>query len=282
MYDFRGKAIEDIYNGNVDEILGAYNYDDGFKWDDKEAQTLQYPVGMERSNLSYLRYAPALGGAIGLAYDMLNPADYSNAEAVEKAVSIVPMFVRPNYNPTYMKPHVFDVWQQRNRNAANLNSAIRTFENTNNPNKSANILAALYNATNLDGQLGIDADKYNREDAFKVAAHNSGENKTLAQLDMQAQLANQRVYDDAQRLGFQGRLYGARMRDDIDARRAASLSANATNLLQSIGNIGEEAYDEDRLKWLEGTGVLRSDYFNKGKYSAAKGGKLKKKRGLTY
>jgi hypothetical protein len=94
---------------------------------------------------------------------------------------------------------------------------------------------------------------------------------------MQAQLANQRVYDDAQRLGFQGTLYGARMRDDIDARRNASMNANLTNVLQSIGNIGEEAYDTDRLRWLERTGVLKS------KILGANGGKLKKKkRGLTY
>jgi hypothetical protein len=69
---------------------------------------------------------------------------------------------------------------------------------------------------------------------------------------------------------------GYGMMDDIDARRQASMSANLTNVLQSLGNIGEEAYDEDRLRWLERTGTLKSSTLS------ANGGKLKKKkRGLT-
>lgn len=97
---------------------------------------------------------------------------------------------------------------------------------------------------------------------------------------MQAQIANQKAYTEAQKLGFQGALYGSQMRDQIDARKNASMNANLTNLMQSIGNIGEEAYDEDRLKWLERTGVLRSNYL--GQNGKACGGKIKRERGLTY
>ena len=57
------------------------------------------------------------------------------------------------------------------------------------------------------------------------------------------------------------------MKDAIDAQRAKTLSANLTNLFESLGQIGEEQYDKNRLKWLERKGVLRSDYFDTGKYN---------------
>jgi hypothetical protein len=57
MHDYQGKRIESLESDAEDKILDRYTseYEKGFKWDPKEAQTVQYPVDMEHSNLSYLR-----------------------------------------------------------------------------------------------------------------------------------------------------------------------------------------------------------------------------------
>ena len=153
----------------------------------------------------------------------------------------------------------------------------RALMNTNSPSRAANLLAQSYNRMLANGQLYRQGEEYNDALEKQVATHNSGENRIAAQLDLQAQMANQRAQSEAQKLGFESAYYGSRMRDEIDARRAASRNANLTNLLTSLGNIGEEAYDWDRTNWLIDTGVLK----NAGA-SAAKGGKLKKKKGLTF
>ena len=62
--------------------------------------------------------------------------------------------------------------------------------------------------------------------------------------------------------------------DQIDARRAASMNANLTNLVNSLGQIGEEAYDQNRIDALIKRGVLQDPYKN----SAANGGMLTKSK----
>ena len=80
-------------------------------------------------------------------------------------------------------------------------------------------------------------------------------------------MANQEAAMKASQLGLSGYTTAMKMKDEIDAQRNASISANLTNLFESLGQIGEEQYDKNRLKWLERKGVLRSDYFDTGKYN---------------
>jgi hypothetical protein len=281
MYDFYGKRLETPETMSEDEILQQYDtdYANGFKWDDKDAQTLQYPIGMEHSNTSYLRYVPALGGAVGLMNDLFSSPDYSRAEGVQRAGQITPMAVRSNFNPTYMTYRPLDIWYEQNRANALSRATDRNIMNTsggNRGNAMAGLIANGYNSQLASGNLFRQAQEYNDALNKQVITHNSGENKTLAQLDMQGQLANQRAAMEAGIYNSRYKTLGYQMMDDIDARRNASMNANLTNVLQSIGNIGEEAYDTDRLRWLERTGVLKS------KTLGANGGKLTKKKGLTY
>ena len=282
MHDFLGHRIESLENRTEDEILDNpnINYSEGFKWNDKDAQTLQYPAGMDHSNLSYLRYVPALGGAVGLVNDLFSKPDYSRAQDVINAGRgfMTPREVTPHYIGNYLTYKPLDIWYQQNALNAQSRATDRALLNNTSPSRMAGLLSNGYNSQLASGNLFRQAQEYNDALKQKVEEFNRGTNIFNAQADMNTQQANQNAWLQAGRTGLPAIMAGNQMMDDIDARRAASLSANATNLLQSIGNIGEEAYDEDRLKWLEGTGVLRSDYFNKGKYSAAKGGKLKKRR----
>lgn len=281
MYDFNGKLLEEVQpeGTTADNILDEYDadYNKGFKWEDKDAQTLQYPVGMEHSDESYLRYVPFLGGTIGLFNDLFSSPDYSRAEGIQKAGQITPMMVKSNFNPTYMTYRPLDIWYGQNALNAQSRATDRALLNSSSPSRMAGLIANGYNSQLASGNLFRQAQEYNDALKKQVITHNSGENKTSAQLDMQGQLANQRAVMEAGMHNARYKTFGYQMMDDIDARRNASMNANLTNVLQSIGNIGEEAYDTDRLRWLERTGVLKS------KTLGANGGKLtKKKKGLTY
>lgn len=264
MYGYNGQPLEDFYDGTKEGILDSYkkDYEKGFKWDDSDAQVLRYPANMEHSKLSYLRYAPIPFHTFSILHNLFSPADYSSAEAMRRAGSVAPRYVYPHFNPTYMKPHVVDILTDDNRSTALLNTALGNFGNTSNPNRSANQMAAIYNATLLNGRQRHEADTLNRKDAFNVITHNSGQNDRLANYDMQAQVANQGAHMNAARMGYQGVSDAERLKAAIDANRNSALNINLKGLVNSLRNLGEEAYDEDRLAWLENTGTLKSKYFN--------------------
>ena len=80
----------------------------------------------------------------------------------------------------------------------------------------------------------------------------------------------------------------AEYRDKILAANRAEKSANLTNFIQGLGDLGTELTDKDKLRWLADRGVLT--YNPSGKYTGSKttkkkdkerkyGGKLNKKRG---
>lgn len=280
MYDYNGKVIRDLYNGTEDVLLDDFNadYDKGFRWEDKDAQTLQYPVDMERSNVSYMRYIPAIGGAIGLANDIFSNPDYSRPQAIIDASRelATPSQVQPHYIGNYLTYRPLDIWYQQNALNAQSRATDRALLNSSSPSRTAGLLANGYNSQLASGNLFRQAQEYNDALRQKVADFNRSTNIFNASSDMDSQKTNAMLRQQAGRVGLQGLMTGYGMMDDIDARRQASMSANLTNVLQSLGNIGEEAYDEDRLRWLERTGTLKS------RTLSANGGKLKKKkRGLT-
>ena len=87
----------------------------------------------------------------------------------------------------------------------------------------------------------------------------------------------------ASQLGLSGYSTAMQMKDAIDAQRNASISANFTNLFDSLGDIGRE---EVIKKMVKDNPALLYDYFGryKGSNKSAKGGKInrKKRGGFTY
>ena len=246
------------------------------------------PVEMKHSATSKLRYIPAIGGALGLMNAVLRSPDYSRAQALINATEgmSTPLMVSPALIGDYVRTDPMDILAQQNRNRQDFRGTDRMIRNGggNSGSKNAGLLANAYNGIIADNDLYMKALEYNNTNRMKDAEFNRGTNQFNAESIMKAQLANQEATRDAakQRLSGLSTAYG--LMDDIDDRRAKSMSLNLGNLLTSLGNIGEEAYDEDRLKWLERTGVLRSDYYNQSKYgkqgnSSKYGGKLTKKKG---
>ena len=267
LYDYNDVPVWTTVEGATeDSILEPYinDFSNGFKWNINDSQSLDYPAELRHSTLSGLRYAPAVGGALGLLYNIAKKPDYSRAQEIKDyALGINPMMISAEYNPIYRTYRPMDPWRQENILIAASNGTGRAVGNVNSPSRGAMQIANGYNLINGLGNMGVQGLMYNDNLAGQVATHNSGENKTLAQLGLQAQAYNQYGVNNAQRMQYEGLVRGNAMMDDIDARRNAAVNANLTNLMTSLGNIGEEAYDMDRLKYLINRGVLRSAYGGK-------------------
>ena len=242
---------------------------------EKEEEKKNEKVPFVTSKESRLRYIPAIGGAIGLAYDLLHQPDYSRADAIINASSdMTPRMIQPSYLGDYLTYKPLDVFSEQNRMDANARAIDRAIRNSNSPSRMAGLLSNGYNSMIASGDAYRKGLEYNDALRERTAAFNRGTNQYNSQVNMTAQQANQNAAMAARRYGLQGLIQGNQMKEAIDARRGASISANLGNVLQSLGNIGEEAYDMDRLKWLEATDVLRSKVLgNQGKY----GGMLTKK-----
>ena len=125
----------------------------------------------------------------------------------------------------------------------------------------------------------IEGINYSRYKDMK--AYNKATNLANAEMAMKADMAN------AEQAMQRARMYGslAEYRDAIRAKNRAEKSANLTNLIQGMGDLGRELTDKDKLRWLADRGVLT--YNPSGEYTGKEttkkgkkyGGKLNKKRG---
>ena len=223
-----------------------------------------------RDNL--LRYAPVFGSALGVGYGLLSKPNYSRADALaqfaENAGKITPITYEPIGN--YLTYRPTDLSYQANRMAAQAGATRRNIMNTSGGNRAnaiGSLLAADYNSQIAMGEAIRQAEATNFARRAQVEEFNRATNQFNAEAALKAAIANQQARLDASKLGLSGYTTAMQMKDAIDAQRAKTLSANLTNLFESLGQIGEEQFDRNRLKWLERKGVLRSDYFDTDKYN---------------
>lgn len=254
----------------------------------------------DKSNkMTLLRYAPVIGSVIGLGLSAKKP-DYSNADAILKAANEMGNYTPIEYNPigNYLTYKPFDRNYYTNKLNAQAGATRRAILNTTSPSRNAALLAADYNALGRLGDLARQAEEYNLAQRQAVETFNRGTNMTNSEMGLKAAMANQEAALKARSSRLSGVAQAMAMRDAIDNRRSAGISANLTNLFDSLGNIGIDAYNRADRDMLIKSGVFGTlsqkpqewsnkrweDYkkaLNGTGYS--KGGKLKKRRGgLTY
>ena len=262
--DYSGNTMYDYSN----DVAGSWIPSDdelgkNFKWDPNNAIQIEYDPENKNSALSYLRYAPALGGAIGLMTDIFTKPDYSRAQEIKDAGAYnVPTI---NYTPigNYLRYNPMDINYAQNKLNQEAATTRRAIQNTAGTRGAAmaGLLASDYNAQQASGDLFRKALEYNDTLQQKIEEFNRGTNIFNSQQDLSAQRVNQAAIQKALRDKYQGILAGNTLMDQIDARRAASMNANLTNLVNSLGQIGEEAYDQDRIKNVYvGRGVVEDPY----------------------
>ena len=234
------------------------------------------------NDLTWLRYAPVIGAAIGLGQNLFSKPDYSSADTILEASRDAGNYTPIDYTPigNYLQYRPFDRNFYLNKLNAQAGATRRAIMNTISPSRNAALLAADYNAQGRLGDLARQAEEYNLAQRQAVETFNRGTNQANAEMGLKAAMANQEAALRARSSRLSGVAQAIAVRDAIDARRGASMSANLTNLFDSLGNIGIDAYnreDRDKLiragvfgtlsekpqEWSDETWKEYKDYINK-------------------
>ena len=247
-----------------------------------------------------LRYAPAVGlgiASITAALGWTNTPDYGNAEAVLEASkgSYQPVRFKPIGNYLTYKP--FDRDFYINKLNAQAGATRRNLLNTSGGNRAtamAGILAADNNYLNQLGSLARQAEEYNLAQRSQVEEFNRGTNTTNSQGFLQADLANQKALMQSREQAFKGAMAAAEMRERARLASEDAKSANLSGFVTSLGDIGRENMAWNWRNFGMATGIFGNIGEEEGllgntgkkKSSAkevtkAKGGKIKRKKGLT-
>lgn len=213
-----------------------------------------------------LRYAPLIGSGIAVLNDIFggNDPDYSNADMFASAIRNAnrPVGTRPIGEYLAYKPldRMFYI-NQLNRNAAAGRRAIQNTSGGNRAAALAGILAEDYNYGENLGQLARQAEEYNQALKEKVTGFNRQTNMFNSEQGTKVDMFNSEL------LGKQASLYGqlANMRQRILEGNRAEKSANLTNFIQGLGDLGRELTDRDTLRWLADIGAL--PYNTRGQYT---------------
>lgn len=283
--DYNGNIIydysQDVSNNWIpnDDVLGK-----NFKFNDSDALKISYDPNSKRSLLSTARYAPAISAGLGTLTDALgitNTPDFSSAKALEKAaerasipslISATPIGNRLAYRPFDLNYYA----NQARSNAALTGRAIMNQSSGNIGATTAGLLTLGQNTTTQMGDLFRKAEEYNLEQRAKVEDFNRATDMFNAQQALTADRANQAEKRQAATSYAAGIAQAEALRQRAQQYSDANRSTNLTNFVNSLGQIGEEAYDQDRINALIERGILEDLYGIRNK--RANGGMLTKKK----
>ena len=205
--------------------------------------------GNNNSKLTWLRYAPVVGAAIGLGQNLFSRPDYTSADTILEAANQAGNYTPVGYTPigNYLQYRPFDRNFYLNKLNAQAGATRRAIMNTTSPSRNAALLAADYNAQGRLGDLARQAEEYNLAQRQAVETFNRGTNMANAEMGLKAAMANQEAALKARSSRLSGVALAMAMRDAIDSRRNASMSANMTNFFNSLGDIGREEYSRNLI-----------------------------------
>jgi hypothetical protein len=232
-------------------------YDVGTSLDDYNKNPIKVPekkksaVSRLLSNLDAtdLRYAPVIGAAIGLGQNLFSRPDYTSADAILEAANQAGNYTPIGYTPigNYLQYKPFDRNFYLNKLNAQAGATRRAIMNTTSPSRNAALLAVDYNAQGRLGDLARQAEEYNLTQRQAVETFNRGTNQANAEMGLKAAMANQEAALKARSSRLSGVAQAMAVRDAVDARRGASMSANLTNFFNSLGDIGREEYSRNMI-----------------------------------
>lgn len=218
-------------------------------WNESMAGADEGDKGNNNSKLTWLRYAPVVGAAIGLGQNLFSKPDYTSADTILEAANQAGNYTPVGYTPigNYLQYRPFDRNFYLNKLNAQAGATRRAIMNTTSPSRNAALLAADYNAQGRLGDLARQAEEYNLAQRQAVETFNRGTNMANAEMGLKAAMANQEAALKARSSRLSGVAQAMAMRDAIDSRRNASMSANMTNFFNSLGDIGREEYSRNLI-----------------------------------
>ena len=252
-------------------------------WNESMAGADEGDKGNNNSKLTWLRYAPVVGAAIGLGQNLFSKPDYTSADAILEAANQAGNYTPVGYTPigNYLQYRPFDRNFYLNKLNAQVGATRRAIMNTTSPSRNAALLAADYNAQGRLGDLARQAEEYNLAQRQAVETFNRGTNMANAEMGLKAAMTNQEAALKARSSRLSGVIQAMVVRDAIDARRGVSMSDNLANFFNSLGDIGREEVmkawinENPALYYAISTGGAGTSYKGKKKEDKkAKGGYL--------
>ena len=238
-----------------------------------------------RKRQTWTRYAPIIGSGLASLSDLFSKPDYGSADMIggvglgAEAAGYAPIGNYLSYRPLDRDFYINKMSQQ----AAATRRALQNTSGGNRLNAQAGILAADYNYGQSIGDLARQAEEYNQQLRERVEAFNRGTNMFNTETGLKASMFNAESRNAAKRARLGQATTAAQMRQAIKDQDAARRSANITNFLQGLGDLGWENEQRNWADTLAKSGVFKIN--TRGEYTGgtkrAKGGKLKRKRG-TY
>lgn len=265
-----------------------------------EIKGLELPKPPESSQTSessntyptWMRYAPIAAAGVGVFTDALgwtNKPDYSNADAILDATANGGKYTPVSFSPlgNYLTYQPFDRNYYINKLNAQSGATRRAIVNQSAGNRAtalAGLLAADYNAQGKLGDLARQAEEYNLAQKEKVATFNRGTDQFNSEMGLKTAMANQSVLANLRDYRLKGTMAAAEMREKARMLADANRSANLTNFVQGLGDIGSENIGWNQLQWAIDHGVFgpMQDTPSKGYEKSRKkknGGKLLTKKG---
>lgn len=204
---------------------------------------------------TWMRYTPAFASGVMSITDALgltNKPDYGDAEAVLEAAKGVGTYNPIRFRPigNYLTYRPFDRDFYTNKLNAESSAARRAVLNTSGGNRAqalAGILAADYNAQGKMGDLFRQAEEYNLAQRQRVEEFNRATNMFNSEGIFKADQANQSAQLQARSSYLKGALTAAELRQKERQAATATRSANLSNFINSLGDIGRENFSRNMI-----------------------------------
>lgn len=300
-------SVEKIYGNVPKDWTNAGNY----SWqDDKSDYTYNYykrPVVstdstngtgdnqgeiVSKHKNEKLRYAGLFGPLVGLGMQAMGigKPDYSGMDAAVEAASGTPALA--SYKPigNYLTYNPMDIWYEQNRMDANSRATDRAILNNASPigTKMAGLLANGYNSQIADGDLYRKALEYNDAQKQKIAEFNRGTDMYNANAFNQTSATNAEIANRQRQFKAQMQMDAARQRMAADAAWNQGIYGNVSGLFKGISDLGRENAQHNMIADMAADGIfgVMTPKSNTGRRVVATkkscGGKIKRKRGLTF
>jgi hypothetical protein len=233
------------------------------------------------------------GPAVGLGMQMMGVGkpDYSRLDTALDVAKGAPALA--TYKPIgdYLQYKPMDIWYEQNRQNANARATDRAILNNSSPltAKTAGLLANAYNNQIASGNLYRQALEYNDAMNEKKATFNRGTNQYNSEAFNTTSRTNAGILNDNRRYRAQMMLDNAKTRMDADASWNQGIYGNISKFFSNLGELGKENAQHNMIADMAADGLFGTlsdkQHISRNhivKRVAAKGGKLNRRRGLTF
>lgn len=207
------------------------------------------PEGNNGNRQTWTRYAPIIGSGLASLSDLFSKPDYGSADMIggvdlgAEAAGYAPIGNYLSYRPLDRDFYI----NKMNQQAAATRRGLMNTSGGNRLNAQAGILAADYNYGQNMGNLARQAEEYNQQLRERVEAFNRGTNMFNTETGLKASMFNAESRNAAKRARLGQATTAAQMRQAIKDQDSARRSANITNFLQGLGDMGWENFNANMI-----------------------------------